>query len=97
MIKIRLLLLPLLLCLNHARAQQHDRFWVTGYSLNGLPPYLANGDVAAGTLVRILPRFQIETGAVYLVQPGRKLVPQRVAAFRALLLELLRQRPLDPE
>lgn len=68
-----------------------------GGGIGALPPYLANGDVAAGTLVRVLPRFQVETGAVYLVQPGRKLVPQRVAAFRALLLELLRQRPLNPE
>jgi len=26
----------------YAQAQQHDRFWITGYSLNGLPPYLSN-------------------------------------------------------
>ncbi|MCW5921859.1 MAG: hypothetical protein KIS77_05905 [Saprospiraceae bacterium] len=38
-----LLLLPLTLIGGiDARAQQHDRFWITGYSLNGLPPYLSN-------------------------------------------------------
>lgn len=39
-----LLLLPLTLIWGiYAYAQQHDRFWITGYSLNGgLPPYLSN-------------------------------------------------------
>lgn len=68
-----------------------------GGGIGVLPPYLANADVAAGTLVRILPRFEVETGAVHLVQPSRKLVPQRITAFRELLLEILRQRPLNPE
>lgn len=26
----------------YAYAQQHDRFWISGYSLNSLPPYLGN-------------------------------------------------------
>ncbi len=38
-----LLLLPLTLIWGiYAQAQQHDRFWLTGYSVTALPPYLAN-------------------------------------------------------
>jgi hypothetical protein len=41
--KKRLFLVQILLQWGiYAQAQQHDRFWITGYSLNGLPPYLAN-------------------------------------------------------
>lgn len=41
--KKRLLWLQLLLLWGiYAQAQQHDRFWISGYSLNALPPYLGN-------------------------------------------------------
>lgn len=68
-----------------------------GAGIGILPPYLAAADVAAGTLVRLLPHFALRSGSLYLVQPSRKLVPRRVTAFRELLLELLRQRPLEPD
>jgi len=42
-----------------------------------------------------LPRWVVFTGNAYLVQPDRKHVPKRVTAFRDLLLEMLRQRPMD--
>lgn len=38
-----LLLLPLTLIWGvYAQAQQHDRFWLTGYSVTALPPYLVS-------------------------------------------------------
>jgi DNA-binding transcriptional LysR family regulator len=33
-------------------------------------------------------------GAVYLVYPSRRHLPHRVTAFRELILEMLRHRPL---
>ncbi|HEY0135368.1 MAG TPA: LysR family transcriptional regulator [Nannocystis sp.] len=65
-----------------------------GAGIGLLPTYLADADLASGALVRVLPRWELRRGAVYLVQPGRKHVPARVTAFRELLLEVMRQRPL---
>ncbi len=67
-----------------------------GAGIGLLPSYLADADLAAGTLQRVLPRWEQRHGTVYLVQPGRKHVPRRVTAFRELLLEMFRQRPLSP-
>jgi len=49
------------------------------------------------SIVRVLPRWEFKKlgGAVFLVQPGRKHVPKQVTAFRDLLLEMFRQRPLS--
>jgi len=66
----------------------------TGGGVGLLPAFLADADVAAGTLVRVLPRSLLRTGTVYLVQPAGEHRPRRVTAFVELLLELLRQRPL---
>ena len=60
-----------------------------------LPTFMAGDDVTAGALVRLLPDDHEFTGNVWLVQPKLKNVPARVTAFRAMLLEFLRQRPLD--
>ena len=83
-----------------ARTTCDDKFFArevlrAGGGIGLLPSYLADGDVAAGSLVRVLPRWEQKEGAVYLVQPSRKLVPRRVTAFRDLLLEIFRQRPLS--
>lgn len=66
----------------------------SGGGIGLLPSYLADADLLAGTLVRVLPRFASRPGAVWLVQPGRKLVPRRVTLLADLLLEHFRQRPL---
>lgn len=66
-----------------------------GGGIGLLPSYLVDADLASGALVRVLPRWELRRGAVYLVQPGRKHVPARVSAFSALLVELFRQRPLS--
>jgi DNA-binding transcriptional LysR family regulator len=46
-------------------------------------------DVAAGRLVRVLPRHAFRGGGLYLVWPARTLVPARVVAVRELLTEEL--------
>lgn len=58
-----------------------------------LPAYLANEDVLAGRLVRVVPTFEGTSGTIHLVMPSRKHVPSRVTAFRDLVIEMLRQRP----
>ncbi|MFT3772601.1 MAG: LysR family transcriptional regulator [Minicystis sp.] len=59
-----------------------------------LPTYLADEDVLTGRLVRVVPSFERSGGTVHLVMPSKKHVPSRVAAFRDLLLEVFRRRPL---
>lgn len=58
-----------------------------------LPAYLADEDVLAGRLVRVVPTFEGTSGSIHLVMPSRKHVPSRVTAFRDLVVEMLRQRP----
>lgn len=67
-----------------------------GGGITGMPSFLADEDLQAGTLVRVLPRFTLLSASVYLVHPARRHLPARVAAFRDLVVELLRQRPLSP-
>lgn len=67
-----------------------------GAGIGALPSFLADDDVADGALVRVMPRWVTITGRVFLVRPARKHVPARVKAFRDILLEVLRQRPLAP-
>jgi DNA-binding transcriptional LysR family regulator len=67
-----------------------------GGGVGALPSFLADADVARGTLVRVLPRWASSSGTAYLVHPARRHVPPRVTAFREILLETLRQRPFSP-
>ena len=66
-----------------------------GAGIGVLPSFLAEGDLAAGTLVRVLPQWDFRTGNVYIVVPGRVHVAPKVKAFRQLLFEMLQQRPLS--
>lgn len=66
----------------------------SGGGIGYLPTYLADRDVAEGLLVRVLPSHVIASGAVYLVQPTQKLVPQRTQLFCDALVEHVRQHPL---
>jgi DNA-binding transcriptional LysR family regulator len=61
-----------------------------GAGIGLLPTLIASADVAAGRLVRIVPRFEREAGGLYLVTPAAKHVPPKVTAFRDLVLEMLR-------
>jgi DNA-binding transcriptional LysR family regulator len=56
--------------------------------------FLADGDVTEGRLVRVLPNWLAQAGAVFLVYPSRRHVPHKVTAFRDLVLEVLRHHPL---
>lgn len=54
-----------------------------------LPSFLADAEVNAGTLVPVLPRWKIRSGAVWLVHPPARVLPARVRAFRDLVAEAL--------
>lgn len=81
------------------RVTANDMFFVrevlkTGAGVGALPSFMADAEVAAGTLARVMPHWLARTGTVYLVHPGRKHLPRKLTAFRELLTEMLRQRPL---
>ena len=63
-----------------------------GGGVGALPAFVAAADVAAGLLVHVLPRWVVHRGPVYLVQPERRHQARKVAAFGAIVAELLRQR-----
>jgi len=69
----------------------------SGAGIGAMPFFVADTDLANGSLSRVLPRWVINTGAVYLLYPPSKHLPLRVSTFRELLLETLRQRPLAPD
>ena len=65
-----------------------------GAGIGALPSFVADPEVASGALERVLPRWRMQRGTVYLVRPAGSHVAPKVAAFRDLLKEILRQRPL---
>jgi DNA-binding transcriptional LysR family regulator len=76
-----------------------DMFFVRSATLGGagigvLPTFHAEADVLAGRLVRVLPRFVLPSGNVWIVHPSGRNVPGKVTAFRDFLLESLKARPL---
>jgi DNA-binding transcriptional LysR family regulator len=66
-----------------------------GAGIGLLPGFIANADVVAGSLVRIVPRLERQAGHLHVVTPAVKHVPRKVSAFRDLVLELLRASPLS--
>jgi DNA-binding transcriptional LysR family regulator len=84
--------------LQRARVVSDDKGFVrallrAGGGIGLLPTYLADEDVVAGRLVRVVPSFEGSSGSIHLVMPSRKHVPSRVTAFRDLVIEVLRRRP----
>jgi DNA-binding transcriptional LysR family regulator len=63
-----------------------------GAGIGLLPTFMVDADVVAGTLVRIVPRFERVAGQLHVVTPAAKHVPAKVTAFRDLVLELMRTR-----
>ncbi len=57
-----------------------------------LPTFVAEADVVAGRLARIVPRLERVAGYLHVVTPAAKHVPRKVVAFRELVLELLKTR-----
>jgi len=64
----------------------------TGAGLGLLPTFVAEPDVAAGALVRVLPRLERNAGTLHVVSPAARHVPRKVTAFRDLVLELVKTR-----
>ncbi len=62
---------------------------ITGIGLALIPVEIVAGDVKAGRLVRVLPKYGYPGGGVYVVWPSQKLVPARVVAVREMLIEEL--------
>jgi DNA-binding transcriptional LysR family regulator len=65
-----------------------------GIGVGMLPDFLAAPEVAAGALVRIVPRWRGAVGEAVLAYPARRNVPRKVTAFADLVAELLRRQPL---
>ncbi|MDC0723120.1 LysR family transcriptional regulator [Nannocystis bainbridge] len=65
-----------------------------GAGLGILPDFYAEPDVAAGLLVRVLPRWAIHSGGLWLVCAGGKHLPRKVTAFREFVIEAFRAAPL---
>jgi DNA-binding transcriptional LysR family regulator len=63
-----------------------------GAGLALLPDFVAEPDVVAGLLRRIVPRFERPAGHLHIVTPAAKHVPRKVTAFRDLMLEMLKTR-----
>ncbi|MBM4362433.1 MAG: substrate binding domain-containing protein, partial [Deltaproteobacteria bacterium] len=64
-----------------------------GGGIAGLPSVLVARDLAAGTLVRVLPDHAVvERGALFLLHARTPFLPARTRAFRDLVIELLGPR-----
>jgi DNA-binding transcriptional LysR family regulator len=61
-----------------------------GMGVGMLPVFLAQQDVLAGRLVRVLPRWTMLTGGIFLVLPSTALLPRKTAALRDYVVEVLR-------
>lgn len=66
-----------------------------GAGLGILPTFIAADDVAAGRLLRVLPRLSLDMGSVYFVHPAAQHVPRKITAFRDYLVEYLALHPLS--
>lgn len=67
---------------------------VAGVGLGLLPTFLVRDQVAAGTVVRVLPRVSVSAGALYFVYPPTRHVPRKVSALRDFLVEHFAAHPL---
>jgi DNA-binding transcriptional LysR family regulator len=67
-----------------------------GAGISVLSSFLAEADVRAGTLVRVLPRWHVPTGSIWMVVPGGGPSPRRLEVFRAHVVEGLAAATLRP-
>lgn len=61
----------------------------SGAGLAFMPTFLADDDVAAGRLVRVLPKWRVASGHIWFVTPGGRQLPRKVLALREALEEAL--------
>ena len=57
-----------------------------------LPDFVIADDLAAGRLVHLMPRWQLESGRIHAVVPATRFRPTRVSAFLDILAEQERGR-----
>jgi len=69
---------------------------VQGAGIGVLPVFYADPAVAAGELVRVLPRWNIHSGDLWLVTPAGRRQPRKVTAFVEFFIEALKARALLP-
>lgn len=65
-----------------------------GAGIGVLPTFLAQPDVTAGELVRLLPRWSLQGGTLFFVHPHAGQVPRKVSAFREFVRAYLLERPI---
>jgi DNA-binding transcriptional LysR family regulator len=65
-----------------------------GAGLAFIPSFIAQEDLAAGRLLRVLPRLHHTVGTLHFVHPATQHVPRKVTAFRDHLIEHLAAHPL---
>ncbi|WP_437956301.1 LysR family transcriptional regulator [Sorangium sp. So ce119] len=63
-----------------------------GVGIGMFPAFLVQQDVLNGTLVRVLPRWTMPMGGVFLVFPSGRHLPKKTAALRDHVVEALRVR-----
>ncbi len=83
------------------RIHADDMFFIREAVRNGagiglLPTFIAEPDVSAGALVRLLPRWSTRIASVWILTPHARQLPPKVTAFRDLVIETLASRPLAP-
>lgn len=64
----------------------------SGVGASVLPDYAAQGDLASGRLVHLLPDWRLESGGIYAVTPATRFRRARVSAFLDVLIEWERRR-----
>ncbi len=60
---------------------------VAGAGIGPLPWFVANRDVDAGRLLRVLPNLRLKSASVYWVEPPTSPVPRKLSALREFLFE----------
>ncbi len=63
-----------------------------GAGIGALPTPLAEADARAGTLVRVLPRWSMPTGTIWLLVPSGRNIARKLEVFRDFVVEALRAR-----
>ncbi|MEE3622445.1 LysR family transcriptional regulator [Nitrospirillum sp. BR 11752] len=58
-----------------------------GGGMSILPDYLVAEDLKAGSLVRLLPEWDLPAGGIYVVYPPARYRPAKVTAFVAMLID----------
>ena len=67
---------------------------VAGVGLGLVSTFLMREHVAAGTVVRVLPRVSVSAGGLYLVHPPTRHLLRKVSTFRDFLVEHFTRYPL---